>query len=108
MRVVIRRRLTQREANRTEHPIGHLAARTGLAVQWLAINCFAVCVWRWSFDLGLLQSFPAEAGLFARWQMWFAAGAILQIFALLLARCARNFQQSEAGGRLGRSLHRAA
>jgi hypothetical protein len=75
-----------------------------------AMGCFAVCAWRWSFDLGLVQSFPAEEGLFARWQMWFAAGATLQILTSLLARYAHSLRQPEAGdrARLRSSLNRRA
>jgi hypothetical protein len=65
--------------------------------QLLAIVCLTACVWRWSFDLGLARTFPVEAGLFARWQTWFAAGATLQVSSSLLIRYARSWRQSEAG-----------
>ena len=109
MRVVIRRRLARLEANRVELSGGRLAARASSMVQLFAIGCLGVCAWRWSFDLGLAPNFPVEAGLLARWQTWFGAGATLQISASLLARYARSWRRSEAGvqARL-RSLSRRA
>jgi len=109
MRVVIRRRTPNREAKSIKNATGLRMAGAGLMLQSLALGCLVVCVWRWSFDLGLAQTFPAKEGFFARWQIWFAAGATFQLLASLLARYARSLRHSEAGiqARL-RSLSRRA
>ena len=43
--------------------------------------CFAVCLWRWCFDLELVAFFPLHQGLLSRWQVWFGLGFALHLMA---------------------------
>ena len=52
----------------------------------LGLACFAVCLWRWCFDLGLVVFFPFEDAGVARWQVWFGLGVALQLSASPLLR----------------------
>jgi hypothetical protein len=64
-----------RRANRSQ------ALTLALALPGVGLICFAVCLWRWCFDLELVAFFPFQSGLWARWQVWFGLGLALHLFA---------------------------
>jgi hypothetical protein len=76
-----------------------LAAGAATVFQALVFLACAICVWRWSFDLGLAGGFLVQGGVFARWQVWFALAASLQFLASAFARYGRFLSQAEAGNR---------
>ncbi|MBI3666634.1 MAG: hypothetical protein HY236_10505 [Acidobacteria bacterium] len=54
----------------------------------LALFCFFLCAWRWSFELSWTNDFLVKEGVLSHWQVWFGGGALLQIVAVWLARYA--------------------
>ena len=74
-----------------------LAAGAATVFQALVFMAFAICVWRWSFDLGVAGGFLVQDGVFARWQVWFALAAALQFLASVFARYRRFLLRPEAG-----------
>ncbi len=54
----------------------------------LALFCYFVCVWRWSFDLSWTERFLVADGLLFHWQVWCVAGAALQFLAVRLSHYA--------------------
>jgi hypothetical protein len=82
MRVVVRLRtppegrvVTGRRANRGS------ALMFALTLAGLGLLCFAICLWRWCFDLELVAFFPLQDRTFARWQVWFGLGLALHLLA---------------------------
>ena len=70
-----------------------------LTLAGLGLFCFAVCLWRWCFDLELVAFFPLQHGILARWQVWFALGLTLHLMASPLVSYA-------VGGARPDGLHR--
>ncbi len=106
MQVVVRIRtaaetrvLPGRRANR------RLASLAASLLLPLALFCFFVCGWRWSYDLGWTASFLARAGVLSHWQVWFVTGAGLQFLAVRLAGYAEPDRRAGAWARLLRKPH---
>jgi hypothetical protein len=97
MRVVIRS--SKQSVDWADRSNRHLAAGAATVLQGLVFVAFAICVWRWSFDLGLAGGFLVQDGVFARWQVWFALAAGFQFLASVFTRYSRFLLQSEAGDR---------
>jgi len=62
-----------------------------------ALLCFAVCLWRWSYELSWAAQFPVVDGVLSHWQSWFVAGGALLIFAVAMARYAETGQRPAPG-----------
>jgi hypothetical protein len=95
MRVVIRS--SKQSVDWADRSNRRLAAGAASVFQALVFVVFAICVWRWSFDLGLTGGFLVQDGVFARWQVWFALAAALQFLASVFARYSRFLLRPEAG-----------
>ena len=95
MRVVIRS--SKQSVDWADRSNRRLAAGAATVFQGLVFVAFAICVWRWSFALGLAGGFLVQDGVFARWQVWFALAAGFQFLASVFARYTRFLLQSEAG-----------
>jgi len=95
MRVVIRS--SKQSVDWADRSNRRLAVGAATVFQALVFVAFAICVWRWSFDLGLTGGFLVQDGVFARWQVWFALAAALQFLASVFVRYRRFLLQPEAG-----------
>jgi hypothetical protein len=58
--------------------------------------CFAICLWRWCFDLELVAFFPLHQGMLSRWQVWFGLGLALHLMASPLVSYAVGDSRPEA------------
>ena len=64
----------------------HLAlALAGLATP-AGIMALVLAFWRLAADLKVAGQFPITDGLFSHWQMWLAAGAVIELGAIILNR----------------------
>lgn len=73
---------------RDRKPNRHLAAIGGSMALSLALLCFLVCAWRWSYELSWTSRFLVTGGVLSHWQVWFLAGGLLQALAVKLAHYA--------------------
>jgi hypothetical protein len=85
MKVILRLRGAESYLGR-DRPNRGLAAVGSAAVLPLGLLCFAVCAWRWTFELGWVGTFLASDGVLSHWQVWFLAGTVWQTLAILLKR----------------------
>lgn len=89
MRIIVRiRTAPEKTIVRHRRPNRRLASATASLLLPVALFCFAVCLWRWSYDLSWTGQFLVSNGLFSHWQSWFLMGGVLQILAVKLARYA--------------------
>src|SRR5262249_24029019 len=51
-----------------------------------AVLAWVLALWRIAADLNWASGFAIPAGFFSHWQVWFAAGALLQLCARILNR----------------------
>ena len=91
MRVVVRLRTRPEGRVVPGHRPNRPLARAAFGLlEALALNSFVLCGWRWLFDLEIVGRFPFADGVFARWQVWFAAAVVCQLLASALARYAHR------------------
>ncbi len=96
MRVVLQiRAQPERRVRRNGRPNRRLAHVGAALILPLALFCFFICAWRWSYDLSWTGHFPLMDGILSRWQVWFFAGTVLQALAVRLARYAEPERRRE-------------
>jgi hypothetical protein len=89
MRLVVRIRTAGEKAIVPgRRPNRRLALLGAMLLGPLALFCFFVCLWRWSYELSWTREFLVAEGALTHWQVWFVAGGVLQGLAMLLARYA--------------------
>jgi hypothetical protein len=82
MRVALRLRTRpERKLVVGRRPNRGQALTFALAFVAAGLLCFAICLWRWCFDLELVTFFPLQRGVLARWQVWFGLGMALHLLA---------------------------
>jgi len=55
-----------------------------------AVLAWVLALWRIAADLNWASGFAIPAGFFSHWQVWFAAGALLQLCSRILNRYGRG------------------
>ena len=97
MRVILRiRTAPEKRLVPGRRPNRRLASLGISLVSPLALLCFAVCLWRWSYDLAWTGRFLVDSGILFHWQVWFIAGALLQLLVVWLGRYA-ELSRASAG-----------
>lgn len=100
MRVFVRLRTSpERKLVTGRRPNRGQALMFALGLAGTGLLCFAICLWRWCFDLELVAVFPLHHGMLARWQVWFGLGLALHLMASPLVSYA-------VGGARADGLHR--
>lgn len=56
----------------------------------LGLISFAVCLWRWCWDLRVVGWFPFADGAGSHWQVWFFGGVVAVLLGGQLAVYARR------------------
>jgi hypothetical protein len=64
----------------------HVALALAALATPAAVMALALAFWRLAADLRIAGEFPITDGFFSHWQIWLAAGALLQLGAILLNR----------------------
>ena len=75
--------------NRKSGKNRHIAVVFGSLLVPIALMAYVLALWSLSADLGVTQEF-ALTGLFAHWQVWLAAGGLVQLAASFLNRYAES------------------
>lgn len=86
MKVVVRIRAAEKRLREDGRPNRAVALWVS-AVAWpLGVACYFACAWRWAFDLGWVGRFLVTEGVWSHWQVWFVAGTVGQILAVVWKR----------------------
>ena len=89
MRIVLRiQTRPEKRIVRGRRPNRRLAYLGASLLLPLALFCFFICAWRWSYELSWTDEFLAPEGVLSHWQVWFLAAGVLQVLAVGLARYA--------------------
>jgi hypothetical protein len=100
MRVFVRLRTSpERKLVTGRRPNRGQALMFAITLAGTGLLCFAICLWRWCYDLELVAVFPLHYGMLARWQVWFGLGLALHLMASPLVSYA-------VGGSRPDALHR--
>lgn len=59
-----------------------------------AVLCFVVALWRMLSDLGVTEEFAIRGGLLSHWQVWLAAGILVQSLSVYLNRYGRRLERN--------------
>jgi hypothetical protein len=96
MRVMVRLRTApERKLMPGRRPNRGQALMFALALAGSGLLCFAICLWRWCFDLELVAFFPLQQGMLSRWQVWFGLGLAFHLMASPLVSYAVGGSRAE-------------